>query len=101
MNGAVEGAEIFAAVANHRAREGGPRFGGDFDRAGDEELVVWKHSSKRRTPNTERPMSNEARMQDARNGGALPLLLLIFLDKADVAPAVERAGACAGNFRVA
>src|SRR5436309_13241927 len=51
MNGAIEGAKIFASMADHRPRKGGPGFGGDFHRAGDEKLVVWKHWE-----NVERPI---------------------------------------------
>ena len=43
MNGAIELAEGFAAVADHRPRESRPRFWGNFDRTGDEELVVRRH----------------------------------------------------------
>src|SRR5881394_2073856 len=37
-------------MADHRLRERGPGFRGNFDGAGDEELVV-RHWGKRRTPN--------------------------------------------------
>ena len=43
MNFAVEIFESFAAMADHRPGKGGQRFLRNFDRAGNEELVVRRH----------------------------------------------------------
>src|SRR3954468_20945229 len=59
MNRAVERAECFAAMADHRLGESRPGFWRYFDRAGNEELVVRRHWGKRPTPNAQRPISNE------------------------------------------
>ena len=78
MDGAIERAEIFAAMADHRAREGGPGFGGDFDRAGDEELVVRLHlrnNVERRTLNVQHRITKYFRA--------------LFRDKADVTTALD------------
>jgi len=45
MNRPVERAEIFAPMSDHRSRESSPRFRGDFDWAGNEELIVWSHGN--------------------------------------------------------
>src|SRR4051812_32043731 len=56
MNVAVEIFEIFAAMADHRSRKSRHRFRRNFDRAGSEKLVVWKHEAnvERPTPNVQR-----------------------------------------------
>jgi hypothetical protein len=43
VNVAVEIPEIFAAMADHRARKRGHRFLGNLDRTGDEKLVMRLH----------------------------------------------------------
>src|SRR5438270_9261280 len=62
MNVAVKVFKIFAAMSDHRARERGQRFCGNFDRARGEKLVVRKHEEnvQRRTPNV------QSRMQKRR-----------------------------------
>src|SRR5438045_2137066 len=55
MGPAVKIFEGLAAMPDHRARESGHCFWRNFDRAGDEELVVRNHRRKRPTPNAQRP----------------------------------------------
>jgi hypothetical protein len=43
MNHAVKVFKIFASMPNHRARKRRPRFVRDFDRTGNEKLVVRIH----------------------------------------------------------
>jgi hypothetical protein len=44
MNFAVKVFKGFAAMPDHRTGEGGPRFFRNFDRPGNEKLVVGRHS---------------------------------------------------------
>ena len=44
MNFAVKIFEALAAMADHRPGKGGQRFFRNFDRAGNEKLVVRRHS---------------------------------------------------------
>src|SRR4051812_15678326 len=75
MNRSVKVAKRFAAMADHRLGESGPGFRGNFDGAGDEELVVRKHWGK----------PSSARLRRA----SVEPLLLFLLDEADVAAAFE------------
>ena len=66
MNGAVKILKIFAAMSDHGTREGGHGFGGNLDRAGNEELVVWDHGvEKRPTSNVQRPTLNSEMLTGA------------------------------------
>jgi hypothetical protein len=49
MNRAVEIFKIFAAMSDHGTRKRGQRFCRNFDRTGNEKLVVGNHRSKRPT----------------------------------------------------
>jgi hypothetical protein len=51
MNRAVEIFKIFAAMSDHGTRKRGQRFCRNFDRTGNEKLVVRNHRSKRPTSN--------------------------------------------------
>src|SRR5260370_6062910 len=51
MNRAVKILKIFAAMSDHRSREGSHCFGGNLNRAGSEKLVVRSHEENVRTPN--------------------------------------------------
>src|SRR5437588_12497814 len=80
MNLAVKIFKIFAAMADHRSREGGQRFSGNFDWAGSEKLVVNLHQE-----NVERPTSNV----QCRNRKRQLSTLRVGFDEADVATAFE------------
>ena len=58
MNLAVEIFESLAAMANHGTRKSGERFFRNFDRAGDEKLIVRNHEAnvQRSTLNVQHSM---------------------------------------------
>ena len=55
MNLAVKIFESFAAMADHRTGKGGQRFFRNFDRAGNEKLVVWNHGANVQRSTLQRP----------------------------------------------
>ena len=92
MNIAVEIFERFAAMANHRTREGGESFFRNFDGAGNEKLVVWDHEAnvQRSTLNVQRSMQGDSR-RTYESAGETPALPCLF-DETDVAAAFDVAG---------